>query len=129
MNKFCLLLSVAPLALASPALADTASTTFTAAAVASPAAKPADSDAVSTGMARARDRLDSATSTSSIKEGEIAKLGALNLGEILRNIPGLRVASSSGEVNSNITIRGLPLASTGAKFVQLQEDGLPGLLY
>lgn len=118
MTKSILLLTVGALALATPAFA---------AAPTAPAAKGTDADAVSTGVARARDRLDSATSTSSIKEAEISKLGALNLGEILRNIPGLRVESNGGQVNANITIRGLPLASTGAKFLQLQEDGLPAL--
>ena len=131
MKKNYLLLTVATFAFAAPALADTstASVAITAAdATASKSAgakKAADSDMVTTGVARGRDRLDSATSTSSIKEAEIAKLGALNLGEIVRNIPGMRVEPSGGEVNSNYSIRGLPLSSSGAKFLQLQEDGLP----
>ena len=131
MEKKYLLLTVAPFALATPALAESNAANVAITAVdttsvksGSPA-KPADSDMVTTGVARGRDRLDSATSTSSIKEAEIAKLGALNLGEIIRNIPGMRVEASGGEVNSNYSIRGLPLSSTGAKFLQLQEDGLP----
>jgi outer membrane receptor protein involved in Fe transport len=134
MKKLYLLLTVAPLAIAMPvqAKANSADATAKADSVlessskgASATPKPVLSDMVTTGVARGRDRLDSATSTSSIKEAEIAKLGALNLGEIIRNIPGMRVESNGGEVNSNYTIRGLPLASTGGKFVQLQEDGLP----
>lgn len=133
MKKLFLLLTVAPLAVAMPLQARAASadagenaeTASDSGKRASTAPKPVLTDMVTTGVARGRDRLDSATSTSSIKEAEIAKLGALNLGEIIRNIPGMRVESNGGEVNSNYTIRGLPLASTGAKFVQLQEDGLP----
>ena len=78
-----------------------------------------------TGVAKGRDRLDSATSTSALREGEIRKLGAHSLAEIVRNIPGIRTESSSGDGNSNYTIRGLPLASGGSKFMQIEEDGLP----
>lgn len=86
-----------------------------------------DSDSVSTGVARRRDRLDSATSTSSIKENEIAKLAPRSLADLFRNLPGIRVEAGAGEGNNSYTVRGLPLVSTGAKYVQLQEDGLPVL--
>jgi outer membrane receptor protein involved in Fe transport len=49
--------------------------------------------------------------------------------EIFRNIPGLRSESSGGEGNANIAVRGLPVASGGSKFLQIQEDGLPVLEY
>ena len=47
--------------------------------------------------------------------------------EILRSIPGIRSESSAGESNTNISIRGIPVASGGGKFLQLHEDGLPVL--
>jgi outer membrane receptor protein involved in Fe transport len=84
-------------------------------------------EAFTTGVAKGRDRLDSATSTSALRESEIQKLGARSLAEILRDIPGIRTEASTGEANSNYTIRGLPLASGGSKFMQLEEDGLPVL--
>lgn len=127
-----LLLSVAPLALATPAFADSLIDSTTSAHVAgddhaqSPAQKPKQ-EVFSTGVAKGRDILDAAISTSSLKETEIEKYGARSLGEVLRNIPGLRVEYSGGEGMSNITIRGLPLAQSGSKFMQLQEDGLPVL--
>ncbi|MCE7796705.1 TonB-dependent receptor plug domain-containing protein [Sphingobium sufflavum] len=80
---------------------------------------------VTTGVARGRDRLDSATSTCSIREGQISKLSAHSLGELFHNIPGVRAEVTSGETSANVTIRGLPMASSGAKFLQIQEDGLP----
>ncbi|WP_366522293.1 hypothetical protein [uncultured Sphingomonas sp.] len=46
---------------------------------------------------------------------------------MLRNLPGIRVEASGGEGNANISVRGLPVASGGAKFLQLQEDSLPVL--
>lgn len=122
-----LFLSVAPCALASiatPAVAQ--ATSNDAAAAAQPASKVAE-EVFSTGVAKGRDRLDSATSTSALRGEEADKLGAHSLSEILRNIPGLRVDPSIGEVNGNYTIRGLPMASNGSKFMQLAEDGLPVL--
>ncbi|SDD78637.1 Outer membrane receptor proteins, mostly Fe transport [Sphingomonas sp. YR710] len=120
-----LLLTVAPLALAAPAWADEADPAASAKPVAS---KANTSDMITTGVARGRDRLDSATSTSSIKEGEIEKTGARSLAELLRNIPGLRVEYGyGGEGQASISVRGLPLANGGAKFLQLEEDGLPVL--
>ncbi|WP_404366202.1 TonB-dependent receptor domain-containing protein [Sphingomonas sp. MMS24-J45] len=92
-----------------------------------PQAKAPVEAAFSTGVAKGRDRLDSATSTSALRGDEIQKLSARTLADILRNIPGIRTESSTGDGNSSYTIRGLPLASGGSKFMQLEEDGLPVL--
>lgn len=92
-----------------------------------PAAKASATEVFSTGVAKGRDRLDSATSTSALKGSEVEKLGPRPVGDILRTIPGLRVESAIGEGNANYTVRGLPLAAGGSKYMQLQEDGLPVL--
>ncbi|MGK6323383.1 TonB-dependent receptor [Sphingomonas sp. DT-51] len=84
-------------------------------------------DTVTTGVAKGRDRLDSATSTSNLREADIEKLAPRSTGDLLRDIPGLRSEPSNGEGLANVSIRGLPLASSGVKFVQMQEDGLPVL--
>ncbi|MEH3041155.1 MAG: TonB-dependent receptor [Sphingomonas paucimobilis] len=84
-------------------------------------------DIVVTAVARGRDRLDSAISTSSLRENDILKAAPRSTAEIFRNVPGIRAESSGGDGNANISIRGLPIASGGAKFLQLQEDGLPVL--
>jgi outer membrane receptor protein involved in Fe transport len=81
----------------------------------------------STGMAKGRDRLDSATSTSSLKGDDIERFGPRPLGDVLRTMAGMRVANSIGEGNNNYTVRGLPLAAGGSKYMQFQEDGLPVL--
>ncbi len=50
--------------------------------------------------------------------------------EALRLIPGIQVAGTAGPGgNSNIAVRGLPVATGGSPFVQLQEDGLPTVLF
>jgi outer membrane receptor protein involved in Fe transport len=120
--------------LATPAFASNAP----ASADKAPAAKPAEQHApapaaapkkesFSTGVAKARDLLDSAISTSSLDEDDVLKLSPLSVSDLLRDLPGVRSDASQGEGYGNISIRGLPIASTGSKFVQLQEDGLPVL--
>ncbi|MCW1428620.1 TonB-dependent receptor domain-containing protein [Novosphingobium sp. JCM 18896] len=127
MKAFHLLLTIAPIALATPAWADTAAETAeqSASAQEAPASAQPQREVFSTGVAKGRDILDSAISTSSIRESQVQKLGARSLFEIFHNIAGVRSELSNGEVNNNVTVRGLPMASTGAKFLQVQEDGLP----
>ncbi|HEY1124012.1 MAG TPA: TonB-dependent receptor [Sphingobium sp.] len=129
MKKFCLLLAATPLAFATPAwadeaAADTATSTKPAESADAPKAKQ---PAFTTGVAKGRDMLDTAISASSLDGDEITKLGTRSLGETLRNIPGVRAEYQGGEGNASYSIRGLPLAASGSKFLQLQEDGLPVL--
>lgn len=91
------------------------------------AGKPAAAEVFSTGVAKGRDRLDSATSTSSLKGDDIQIFGPRPLGDVLRTMAGLRIESSIGEGNNNYTVRGMPLAAGGSKYMQIQEDGLPNL--
>lgn len=131
MKSLYLTAALAPLLFAAPALAQTAApaagqqpprlTAWEASRI------RANDDTVSTGVARARDRLDSATSTSSLPDADIARIGETSIGAIFRTIPGIRSEAVSGEVNSSYTIRGLPLVGIGAKYLQLQENGLPVL--
>lgn len=86
-------------------------------------------DIVVTGVAKGQNRLDSSVSVSSLDAGAIAQSAPRSAAEIFRDIPGIRSESSGGEGNANIAVRGLPVASGGAKFLQLQEDGLPVLEY
>ncbi|MEH3107087.1 MAG: TonB-dependent receptor [Sphingomonas fennica] len=101
--------------LAAPAIAQTA-----------PAADSASTEEiVVTGVARGTNRLDSSVTTSSISSASLVQLAPRSSAELLRNLPGIRVEASGGEGNANISVRGLPVASGGSKFLQLQEDGLP----
>ncbi len=115
-----------PLIACTPAHAQTVATPDKAADESATRQKP-PADIVVTAVARGRDRLDSAISTSSLRENDILKAAPRSTAEIFRNVPGIRAESSGGDGNANISIRGLPIASGGAKFLQLQEDGLPVL--
>jgi len=84
-----------------------------------------DNATISTGVAKARDPLNSATSTSVVKEPGIRRLGPGNIAELVRTLPGIRVEVDNNEVGNSYTIRGLPLVGDGAKYLQFQEDGLP----
>jgi len=122
---FCTVLatSVSSTALAAEAGADgkqeTAQTSL-------PAAAP-KGKAFSTGVAKGRDLLDTAISASVIDEADLAKLSVSSVSGILQNIPGIRSETSDVDGYAAITVRGLPLAADGSKFLQLQEDGLPVL--
>ncbi|TAA07482.1 TonB-dependent receptor [Pseudoxanthomonas winnipegensis] len=78
-----------------------------------------------TGTTSAKTKLRSAVSVSTVGAEAIEQSAPRSSAEILRNIPGIRSESSGGEGNANIAVRGLPVASGGAKFLQLHEDGLP----
>jgi outer membrane receptor protein involved in Fe transport len=121
MKKAGLIVLLAQTALSFPALAGTSP------ADAPSSAKKPEAEVFSTGVAKGRDRLDSATSTSSIKGDDIQKFGPRSLGDVLRTMAGLRIESGIGEGNNNFTVRGLPLAAGGSKYMQIQEDGLPNL--
>jgi outer membrane receptor protein involved in Fe transport len=73
-----------------------------------------------------KSKMQSSTSVTDLDAEQIANLAPRSEAEVLKLIPGIRVESTAGSGgNSNITVRGLPLASGGSKYVQLQEDGLP----
>ncbi len=71
----------------------------------------------------------SSVSVSSLSADQIEVTTPRSTAEAFRSIPGIRSESSGGEGNANIAVRGLPVAAGGAKFLQLQEDGLPLLQF
>jgi outer membrane receptor protein involved in Fe transport len=86
---------------------------------------------VVTGVVKAggQNRLDSSISVSSLDQEDLMKTAPRSTAEIFRALPGIRAESSAGGGNSNIAVRGMPLSTGGAKYVSLQEDGLPILLF
>lgn len=75
-------------------------------------------------------QIESAISVTSIDNSLIENFKPSSEAELFRMLPGIQVAGTSGPGgNSNIAVRGLPVATGGAPFVQLQEDGLPTVLF
>lgn len=84
---------------------------------------------VVTGVAKGTTVMASSVSVSSFTAEQLESTTPRTTAEAFRAIPGVRSESSGGEGNANIAVRGLPVASGGAKFLQLQEDGLPILQF
>ncbi len=80
---------------------------------------------VVTGVAKGTTVMASSVSVSSFSAEQMETTTPRTTAEAFRAIPGIRSESSGGEGNANIAVRGLPVAAGGAKFLQLQEDGLP----
>ena len=74
-------------------------------------------------------RLDSSVSASSVPAAVIDALQPQSEADLLRLLPGLQPNVTGPGGNGNFAVRGLPVTTGGAPFVQLQEDGLPVVLY
>lgn len=118
-----ILLASCAIGLVAPAWAQDADTP-----TADPVAAEEDvGEIIVTAVARGQNRLDSSVSVSSLDADAINNAAPRSTAELFRSLPGIRSESSGGDGNANIAVRGLPVASGGAKFLQLQEDGLPVL--
>jgi outer membrane cobalamin receptor len=84
---------------------------------------------VVTGTSTAKSKMKQSVSVSTMDAEQMEKSGATSAAELLRAVPGVRSESSGGEGNANITVRGVPLSAGGSRYVQLQEDGLPLVLF
>ncbi len=121
-----------------PLAAAQAQTSTDATATAAPAPAPAEAKSddalkldsvIVTGTSTKLSKMKQSVSVSTIDSTQIEKSGATSAAELLRAIPGIRSESSGGEGNANITVRGVPISAGGARYVQVQEDGLPVLLF
>jgi outer membrane receptor protein involved in Fe transport len=75
-------------------------------------------------------QLNSSVSVTAVSAKLIEDFHPSSEAEVFRMIPGIQVAGTSGPGgNSNIAVRGLPVATGGSPFVQIQEDGLPTVLF
>ena len=111
---------------------------FAVPAYAQAAAAPAADDEAATGLdeivvtasGKDKTKLNSSVSSTSVDAALIEGLHPSSEAEVFRMIPGIQVPGTSGPGgNSNIAVRGLPVATGGSPFVQLQEDGLPTVLF
>jgi len=82
-----------------------------------------------TGVVNPKTKIKSSVSITTLGIRQIEQSAPRSTAEIFRTIPGIRSESSGGEGNANIAVRGVPISSGGSKYLQLQEDGLPVLLF
>ncbi len=99
-------------------------------------AAPADEETVGldeivvTASGRDKSRLNTSVSVTSVDASLVDAFKPSSEAEVFRMIPGIQVPGTSGPGgNSNIAVRGLPVATGGSPFVQIQEDGLPTVLF
>ena len=77
---------------------------------------------VVTGTQTPRLNLDASVAVTTLTSSEVQQAAPRSTTEMLRYVPGFtRVESSGGEVNENITMRGI----LGVEYVAFFEDGLP----
>ena len=84
---------------------------------------------VVTGTSTAKSKMKQSVSVSTLDSEQIEKTGATSVAELLRSVPGVRSESSGGEGNANMTVRGVPISAGGSRYMPMQEDGLPVLLF
>ena len=85
---------------------------------------------VVTGTVGGRTQIESAVAVTSIDDEVIQNFKPNSEVELFRLIPGIQANGGNGPGgNANIAVRGLPVATGGSPFVQIQEDGLPTVLF
>lgn len=118
-------LAVSTLAFASTASAQTAPPTAT---EAPESEAQSTQDIVVTGIVTGSSNQPS-VAVSVVKEETLRSLAPVSAADILRNVPGVFVNSSLGEVRNIVYSRGVSAnsaeAASGYYYVSLQEDGLP----
>ncbi|MEY2927954.1 MAG: hypothetical protein RL367_2431, partial [Pseudomonadota bacterium] len=115
--------------LASPAFAQTAADTATDAA-ADAGADTSQDEIVVTASGGDKTRMKSSISVTNLSSDLIANFTPHSEAEVLRLIPGIQTSGTAGPGgNANIGVRGIPVSTGGSEYVQLQEDGLPTVLF
>ena len=86
-------------------------------------------EVVITGVTNPKKVLSSSISISTLKPEQIESASPRTTSEIFKQISGIRSESSGGDGNTNISVRGVPIATGGSKYLLIQEDGLPVLQF
>jgi outer membrane receptor protein involved in Fe transport len=83
-----------------------------------------------TASGRDKTKMQTSMSISTVSLGQVNDFTPRSEAEVFRLIPGIQAQDTAGPGgNSNISVRGIPVVTGGSEFVQLQEDGLPTVLF
>ncbi len=86
-------------------------------------------DVVVTGVFDSRSKIDASVAISTIKSKDIEQIAVSSAGDLLKNVPGVFVNTSLGEIRNTVYSRGVSVGSndgeSGYYYVSMQEDGLP----
>lgn len=128
------ILSALSMAAAVPAMAQKATPSASASAPTADQASANDGDAldeiVVTASTRDKTNLRSSLQVTDVSSELVQDMAPRSTAETLKLIPGMSVTDQAGGGgNANFSVRGLPVTTGGAPFVQLQEDGLPQVLF
>ncbi len=128
LNTCASLAAISAALVAAPALAQAAATV---APAAEPASTAPDLDTiVVTASGRDKTQLRSSISVTNLSNDLIQNFTPHSEAEVLRLIPGIQTSGTAGPGgNANIGVRGIPVSTGGSEYVQLQEDGLPTVLF
>lgn len=128
------ILSALSMAAAVPAMAQKATSSPSAPAPTTDQASANDGDTldeiVVTASTRDKTNLRSSLQVTDVSSELVEDMAPRSTAETLKLIPGMSVTDmAGGGGNANFSVRGLPVTTGGAPFVQLQEDGLPQVLF
>ncbi|MBL7783145.1 MAG: TonB-dependent receptor [Saprospiraceae bacterium] len=86
-------------------------------------------EVIVTGVFDQRTRLESSIAITTLKAKELERITPVSAADLLKNVPGVYVNSSLGEIRNTIYSRGVSVGSndgaSGYYYVSMQEDGLP----
>ena len=85
-------------------------------------------EVIVTGVFDKRKRIDASVAISTMSARDIRLQAPESAVDLLKNVPGVYVNSSAGEIKNQVVVRGTPISnnvSSGYYYVSMQEDGLP----
>jgi iron complex outermembrane recepter protein len=86
-------------------------------------------EVIVTGVFDKRKKMEASVAISTINARQMAKIVPVSAADLLKNVPGVYVNSSLGEIRNTVYSRGVSVGSndgaSGYYYVSMQEDGLP----
>lgn len=82
-------------------------------------------EVIVTGVFDKRRRMEASVGITTLSSNQIQRLQPNSAADLLKNVPGVYVNSSQGEIRNTVYSRGVGAGTSGYFYVSMQEDGLP----